>query len=110
MKKVLGMVLLLLMFATTAFCRPMIATFRYPLEDESKITGYRLYIDNGILLKDNIPTNVRTFVFDGPDDNLDHTYVLSAFNAYTEAKSNPYIYKWVAPVIVKPTYLNIKPQ
>lgn len=84
-------------------------TFSYTEASNATITGFRLMRD-GVMECDNIAPELRTFNCKSPpDDQKDHSYTLVAVGKYGQlAESTPYVFKWVAPTIPKPTYLKVR--
>ena len=94
-------------FASSALAGTITVDFSYPETSNAGITGFRLMRD-GVLDTDNVPSTVRTFTAPAQTDQKDHSYVLVAVGKYGQLmESTPYIFKWVAPVIPKPTYLKV---
>jgi hypothetical protein len=97
-----------LLMASTVMASTVVVTFRYPEASNADIAGFRLMRD-GVLDTDNVLPTVRTFTTTRPEDAKDHSYVLIAVGKYGQlAESTPFVLKWVAPAIPKPTYLNLK--
>jgi hypothetical protein len=98
----------MLVFASSLLAQTLTVTFSYPEASNQDITGFRLLRD-GVLDTDNVPPTVRTFTAPAQGDQKDHSYTLVAVGKYGQlAESTPYVFKWVAPTIAKPTYLKVK--
>ena len=100
--------MLLIVSATLIFAATLTVVFTYPEASNADITGFRLMRD-GVLDTDNVPPTVREFTCPSAGDQKDHSYILVAVGKYGQlAESTAYVLKWVAPVIVKPTYLKVR--
>ena len=106
---ILATIIALLVFASSILAAGTITvTFSYPEASNETITGFRLMRD-GALDTDNVPPTVRSFTAPAQSDQKDHSYTLVAVGKYGQLmESTPYVLKWIAPIIPKPTYLKVK--
>lgn len=109
MKRLIVVLLLTLLTFSTSFARDLSGSFVYPIDKQNDVAYFRLYRD-GAIDKDNIPFDSRTFITVAAEDTSDHIYAIQAVGKYNNVGplSTPYTLKWVAPTLLKPTYLKLK--
>jgi hypothetical protein len=106
--KILSIIAFILLFTTQVFARDLTVTFVYPVEAQVDVLAFRLMRD-GVVDKDNIPFNIRSFTTVALDDGKDHIYSIQALGKFNNVGplSTPYTLKWTVPTLYKPTYLKV---
>ncbi|MCK9369353.1 hypothetical protein M0R04_05390 [Candidatus Dojkabacteria bacterium] len=107
--KILNITLIILLLTSQAFARDLTVTFVYPVDRQTDVASFRLFRD-GIVDKEGVPFDVRTFTTTAIDDGKDHIYTIQALGKFNQdgPLSTPTTLKWVPPTLLKPTYLKVK--